>query len=137
MKKLFLVLFTLVCSSAYSQNSELANVDYSSFEYKILNRDTLNYNIPQTDSTDVDSVVIYASLVYPNLPNEFDKEQLSLKTKQIMQDENIQFFYIWRDEKALWMLPISRRTKEMIEIEKASFIGTMELANQRIRTAEK
>ncbi|UZR97416.1 hypothetical protein [Chondrinema litorale] len=133
MKKLFLLLLSLVCFSAYSQNSVFNAINYSSLDYKILNRDTLSYSIPQPDSTGVDSMVIYASLVYPNLPFNFDNEQLSLKTKQIMQDDNIQFLYIWRDEKALWMLPISRRTKEMIEIEKASFIGTMELANQSIR----
>ena len=136
----FLVVIVLVfVFKSEAQSSQFTpTINYATLEYFVVGRDTntITYskgNYGESNFERYVTINIFANSIYSNLPMVFSFDSLSIRTKEVMEIENIQISYIWRDTKSLWMLPFSYRSEEMIKQENKSSIGWMEITDEFIR----
>jgi hypothetical protein len=136
----FLVVIVVVFVFKSEAQSSLftPTINYATLEYFVVGRDTNTItcskgNYGESNFERYDTINIFANIIYPNLPMVFSFDSLSIRTKEVMEIENIQISYIWRDTKSLWMLPFGYRSEEMIKQENKSSIGWMEITDEFIR----
>jgi len=122
----------------FGQTERMPILNYSSLDYLIVDRDTNSITCQRgkygnSDFYSYDSTYIFAHLIFPTLPMEFNEDSLSIRTKELMLKENIQMAYIWRDTESLWMLPFSYQSEEMREKEQISLVGWIMFTDDIIR----
>lgn len=140
MRIVFLIVIVLVfVFKSEAQSSRFTpTINYATLEYFVVGRDTNTItcskgNYGESNFERYDTMNIFANIIYPNMPMVFRFDSLSMRTKEVMEIENIQLCYIWRDIKCLWMLPFSYRSEEMKKQENRSSIGWMKITDEFIR----